>query len=336
MTFRHVKITLLLCFVVLFSGAQDIHFSNFDLSPLTLSPAQTGWMQSDKRVASIYRTQWQVLGKPLETFAISYDQKVYAIPYNLSAGLVFVSDRSGGIALVNNKIMLSLAKKSFLGLNTFSYGLQAGYVRKQLSMDDVTFPEQYSRDIGQFDPRLPNSESDSRFARGYFDLNAGALWSRKMKRGFYEAGISAFHLNSPDESLFNNSSKLKPRVVFNAASLIKLKSSLFLRPSLLVSRMERAQEMVGLMRVGKYLPSGNQIKSLYAGAGIRTGIQRNGDAAIAIVGAELKFFELALAYDVNYSDLKVATNSRGALEVALIWKSLSTEITHTTISCDRY
>lgn len=86
--------------------AQDIHFSLFDLNPLTLNPANTGMMEGDWRLANSYRTQWRAIGDPLNTFGVSYDQQLYALPYNLSAGVVFTSDKSGGIELTENRILI--------------------------------------------------------------------------------------------------------------------------------------------------------------------------------------------------------------------------------------
>ena len=37
---------------------QDIHFSLFHMSPLTLNPAQTGAFSGTARIGGIYRDQW--------------------------------------------------------------------------------------------------------------------------------------------------------------------------------------------------------------------------------------------------------------------------------------
>ena len=57
---------------------QDIHFSQFYMSPLTLNPALTGVMNCNTRLVGNYRNQWaSVLGKSSDnTYAVSYDQKM--------------------------------------------------------------------------------------------------------------------------------------------------------------------------------------------------------------------------------------------------------------------
>ena len=52
----------LLTFALLFFislNAQDIHFSQFYASPLTLNPAMTGFVNGDCRAGVIYRNQWK-------------------------------------------------------------------------------------------------------------------------------------------------------------------------------------------------------------------------------------------------------------------------------------
>ena len=57
-------------------SAQDIHFSMFYASPITLNPALTGVFDGTYRVAAIYRNQWQSVSTPYNTFAASFDIKL--------------------------------------------------------------------------------------------------------------------------------------------------------------------------------------------------------------------------------------------------------------------
>ena len=74
---------LLVCtFIVLASfttvKAQDIHFSQFYMSPLNLNPAMTGVMNCKTRFVANYRNQWASVLKAnaYNTYSASYDQKV--------------------------------------------------------------------------------------------------------------------------------------------------------------------------------------------------------------------------------------------------------------------
>ncbi|MEY2899012.1 MAG: hypothetical protein RL138_1065, partial [Bacteroidota bacterium] len=55
-------------------NAQDIHFSQYYLSPLTQNPSLTGSFSELYRFSAIYRNQWySVSNQPFQTGAISYD-----------------------------------------------------------------------------------------------------------------------------------------------------------------------------------------------------------------------------------------------------------------------
>lgn len=318
-------------------AAQDIHFSMFDMSPLNLNPAHTGMMDGDRRISNIYRTQWKAIGDPLNTYSIGYDQQLYFLPYNVSGGLLFVSDKSGGIDLVENKFMLSVSTKFLRGVNTFSVGLQAGVVSKVWSWKGATFPAQYDREIGQFNPNLSSGETGYGMSRVYADINAGAIWKRRTSKGILLAGASVFHVNAPDDSFFKNGKGLKPRLTGHVYYDLKLNDKWFIKPSYMVMTMQKAQDMLFNASGGVMLKDNPMnIKRAWLGVGVRTGINRNGDAVYPSAGVDFKHINVAMAYDVNFSDLKVATNNRGAFEVALIYTSRSTAANKITIPCDRY
>lgn len=334
---KRIHIALILLLGACSSYAQDIHFSVFDMSPLTLNPANTGNMQSDRRLTNIYRNQWKSIGKPLQTFSAGYDQRLYFLPGHVSAGLVFVSDKSGGIELTENKILFSTAVKFFAGVNSISIGGQFGYCSKVLSLNDVTFPEQYNRDVGRFDLGLFNGEYNYGLRKSYFDVNGGILFTHLSEKGSVQLGAAAFHLNQPDDSFFSNGDGLKTRYSFNMRIQHRLNEKWFIRPSVLVMTLEKAQDVVANAVAGIVMPpNGIGAKRTWFGCAVRTGINRNGDAAIPMAGIEFKFFEVAAAYDINFSELQVATSNRGAFEVSLIYNSRSTSINRRMIPCDRF
>ncbi len=59
-------------------NSQDIHFSQFYMSPLNLNPAMTGVMNGNIRLTGNYRNQWASVlrDKSFRTYSVSYDQRV--------------------------------------------------------------------------------------------------------------------------------------------------------------------------------------------------------------------------------------------------------------------
>jgi type IX secretion system PorP/SprF family membrane protein len=319
------------------AGAQDIHFSMFDMSPLNLNPSLTGMMDGDRRISNIYRTQWKTIGDPLNTGSIAYDQQLYFLPYNMSAGLVFVTDKSGGIDLIENRFLLSAATKIFRGKNTFSIGLQGGIVSKAWAYGTSSFPNQYDREVGQFNHTLPNQESFNSISRVYADINAGVVWKRLTNKGVLLSGLAVHHLNSPDDSFYKNGLGLKPRMNAHVNYDMRLNQDWFIKPSFMVSTMQKAQDML-ITAAGGYMLKDNSLnmKRAWLGVGVRTGVNRNGDAFYPTLGIDFKHLNVAMAYDVNFSELNVATNNRGAFEVALIYVGKNTAANKILIPCDRY
>src|SRR5437868_6623101 len=75
------SVVLLVCLFALSSFAQDIHFSQYYASPLTLNPALTANINGMFRVAANYRNQWftiPVLNSvaPYQTYQVSFDMPI--------------------------------------------------------------------------------------------------------------------------------------------------------------------------------------------------------------------------------------------------------------------
>ena len=79
-------------------NAQDIHFSQFYLSPLNLNPAMTGVMNCNVRLVANYRNQWASVLKSnaFNTYSVSYDQRVPVGRYDyFGIGGSFWGDKAG-------------------------------------------------------------------------------------------------------------------------------------------------------------------------------------------------------------------------------------------------
>src|SRR5271155_5790433 len=80
--------------------AQDVHFTQYFTSPLTLNPAMTGLVPDDIRFAANYRTQWSsVSPDPYITGTASFDMAMLKgkLPEGdaLGIGLLMLYDKSG-------------------------------------------------------------------------------------------------------------------------------------------------------------------------------------------------------------------------------------------------
>jgi len=83
--------------------AQDIHYTQYELSPMTLNPALTGAYEGTFRVGGIYRDQWSsVLNNQYVTYTLYGDLPVirgFGKNDWFGAGILLTNDRAGSASL---------------------------------------------------------------------------------------------------------------------------------------------------------------------------------------------------------------------------------------------
>ena len=76
------------------SWAQDIHFSQFDETPLFLNPANVG-VPHEIRANVNYKSQWQSVNAPFKTMAVSVDGRLLKKKKNhIGMGIDFLDRKS--------------------------------------------------------------------------------------------------------------------------------------------------------------------------------------------------------------------------------------------------
>lgn len=316
---RKVYFILLSLFAVLKSQAQDPHFSQFFASPLTLNPALTGKFDGDVRVTGNYRNQWPTINRAFTTTTVSIDFPVMAkhiAPNDTwGVGLMGYSDQSANSALKFNYFTLSTAFHKGLdedGYSQIGAGFQATYTNMLLNVSSLKFEDQLTP-FG-FTGTTGEIFNNSTIKNSYFDLNAGVLYSGSTtdKNNFY-AGISMYHITRPKQQFTGTFFLLNPRTTFHAGGYFPAGDFGTIHVSGLYSTQAKASEAVfgGALE----LPvSQEKTTSVYFGSWIRLN-----DAIIPYIGLEFGPFRLGATYDVNTSSLKAASQSRGGIEMSLIY-----------------
>ena len=78
--------------------SQDIHFSNWQMSPLNLNPANAGMFEGDGRLIFNYRNQWKQVPVTYNTFSFAADMnlnKSLIKGTKEAMGFIFNTDISG-------------------------------------------------------------------------------------------------------------------------------------------------------------------------------------------------------------------------------------------------
>ncbi|MFC2113758.1 PorP/SprF family type IX secretion system membrane protein [Bacteroidota bacterium] len=333
-----ILINILIVFLLSFRlSAQDIHFSQFYASPLSLNPANTGFYKGELRLADIYRTQWFTMPIPYTTNVFSLDKSIYLRKQRFGIGLLVLNDKSGDAELAISKVLLSISYHKIVRQSHFHFGLQGGVVNKAFSLKALTFPDQYNKLTGYYDPTFPTGDASSGTSITYPDINAGFSWNSRYGKFSPQAGISIYHLNQPGETFFGTGNQLTIRKSYYAMLGIDINPTYQLRPAVLLTEHTFASELVGgvdLLVAVNDNKSG--IEQFVIGIYSRNGILQNFDAVILHSGITLRYMDLGLSYDLNLSDLSTATRNQGAIEFSIVFKKISKLAFQKVIPCERY
>jgi len=323
----------------MYSGSifsQDIHFSQFYNLPMLVNPASTGSFDGDWQASLGYRNQWKSIAQPYRTLAGSYERQFYINNHHISGGLYILNDNSGNIALKSNQFFVSGAYHRTINNHQLNGGVQVGYVHKVIDFDDITFPGQYDPTSGTFNPSLPSGVEDGD-QLSFLDVNFGLTWQKKIGRFMPEAGFSLYHLNSPKESFYNEDVHLPMKMAFQGSIKYDITSNLYLTPRLLLLNQEKAKDYIIGTNAGISLtPNSTGVREVSAGFFARNTLANNTDAVIVMASAVVRNIQIGISYDLNISSLKTYSNSRGAFEITLIYRSLSTILNTFTIPCERF
>lgn len=315
---------LLLAAFLLQSGnvlAQDPHFSQYFVSPLTLNPAYTGKFNGTFRFSGNYKKQWPTINNAFTTSTAAYDFSILnnRLPEHDTWGLGFlaVNDQSGNKILNNNFYSFSTAYSKSLdddGKNQITIGFQGTMASKRLDMRRADFQDELTS-LG-FTGVTSEVFGNNPFSINYFDLNTGIMYalSTDGDNSFY-IGASIYHVNRPSESFMGGYYQLNARSTIHGGAYLPLGENKSLHTSFIHQRQGAASEtMAGASFAYNVSYDESNPLQLYAG-----GWYRFGDAIIPYLGLELNGFRFGFSYDINHSTLRPASMSRGGSELSIIY-----------------
>lgn len=324
MNFRKVCTGLLLLFSTAVLSAQDIHFSQYYAAPLPLNPALTAGFNGKFRVAANYRNQWFSFLKSssFTTYAGSFDMRLLQkkLRYDrFGVGVHVFNDRAGDGALTNLTVMAGAAYHKVLDeASRFSLGLGAnvGITQRRIDFTKLAFEEQFDQNFG-FDLSAPNGENIDRSSFIYPDFTVGILFRGRFTNSVTGyIGASMFHLHKPKEYFLTqtgDANRLSPRYTAHGGLDITLGEKIILTPGFLYLIQNTASEITVGSALGFKV---NKENTFYLGAWFRA---FDKDAAIAMLAYEYDGLRVGVSYDINLSDLKLASNSQGAIELSVIY-----------------
>ena len=305
----------LLCFI---AEAQDAVFSQFYNSTLYLNPALAG-IEDDLTFSTNHRTQWSALLFPYTTtqasLIVPFHENKHAKPYGHRGGLglsVYTD-----VAGQNNNFKTTGVNGNFaynLHLDkhhehVVSMGLQIGFIQKRVDTSTLQWGSQYDPFIGFNADIAPNEVLEFQ-NRAFMDIGSGAFWwynPLPEKNSFIlsiNSGLSASHMNNPDESMLDNEKNRLPLLYkYHGGILFRLGHNVTGSLNALVAFQNRtAQGNFGTYLSYRFFSTSSQT---FAESIVRLGgWYRVKDAAILLAEFETTKFKLGFSYDMNTSSLR--------------------------------
>lgn len=303
-----MKSTLLLYLSLFFFGvssifneiqAQDFHFTNNSILETHFNPGLTGAYEGNMRVGMIYRDQYRFnISQPFASAGLIIDSPLmYGLnkQHWIGVGMTVIYDNAGGSPQTWTSIAPSLAYH--IGLdkkfrNVFTLGLQYGLLNRSYDENKAIWGDYISTGSTQDQDLLRDLNIS------YQDLNAGALFTSKSKKGgMTRIGISLHHILKPSLR-FNDGQQSEIPMKINGFLQLRIPSSkqLTWEPSIWASFTTGASNIMAQMRGEYYLKKGGNF-GLIGGLGYRVG-----DSAQLLLGALYGEWKFVLSYDQGLND----------------------------------
>ncbi len=320
------------------SNAQDPNFSQFFASPLTLNPALTGKFDGVFRVAGNYRNQWPTINNAFVTKTASIDFGILknrlAEIDQLGVGILGMTDNAGDGVLVTNYAGVSLAYHKGLdenGYHQVGAGFQVTMASKRLDITKVYFADQLTP-LG-FTGVTSEIFTNKQISVNYVDVNAGVLYNGSTNgyNNFY-IGASMYHINRPKESFKGGQYLLSARTTLQAGGKVPIGPYNYLHVAANHSMQAKAHNtMAGLAFSYNINQNEENPTNVYIGSWYRFN-----DAVIPYIGLEFNGLHIGASYDANTSSLKPASNTKGGIEISLIYIKKPSDPDAKKLNCPRF
>ena len=317
------------------SFAQDIHFSQWNETPLLLNPATAGFYKGYERFILNHKSQWTSIGSPFRTTAASFDLP-FMIGYGnhayLGAGISFYNDQAGDSKFGINQGILSVSGILPVDDRTkFAAGLNFGIGQRSGQLDGLTWGNQFIGD--GFDPNIASNEANSLNSFVYADIGAGINFqfdntSEKFD-GYDEflidIGASIQHVNRPT---FKYTNAPDDQLPMKALATFRMRydipgSKVSFVPQLMYVTQGQHSEMYGGASLRFQLQNGTKFTGLVQENALTVGIQtRVKDAITPIVLLELTDYAFGFSYDLSVSKLGTQNAAAGGFEITFRYTNM--------------
>jgi type IX secretion system PorP/SprF family membrane protein len=272
--------------------AQDPLFSQFYASPLSLNPAFAG-TTNVPRVVNNFRNQFTNSQGRFITYSLTADY--FIENFNSGVGITLQTDKQGVGGYRSTDAGLTYAYQLQIKKNKFfRMGIYGNYFRRDLNYSNLLFND-------EINSGRPSNEVLPNLQTGFFDLGLGGMY---YERNFW-IGVSARHLNQPDQSLLQDGTDRLPiRTTVHAGYKIFLQDNCFDDESNAIGILANYNTQFTFRRFefGTYVFFNRWLSGVfYQGSNSGTSKER-GDAFSVMAGYKLKGITLTYSYDFAFNN----------------------------------
>lgn len=335
--------------------AQDIHFTQFYMSPMTMNPALAGKFEGTARIGGIYRGQWASVVSSANSFKTPSAWVDAPIIQGfrkrdwVGIGFMVFQDKAGSAALVHSAAKLGAAyhlgldKKgnAVLSIGGHYGGEQRKIDKNKLRFEDGLLAAPSGADYG------PSYEDNRVLGDAkYTDIDLGVVFSSRLNKTMdFNIGFSMYHMFKPNYTLLSSGTgggpnptpqqglaKIPRRSIVHGQFNVELTDKWDVSPRFMFQSMNGNDEIL-VQGVAGYLFNREKDVTLTMGMGYRLS-----DAINVLLGVKVKDLTVGLAYDINTSDLRTASNYRGGFEIAAnyIIKIYKPAVVKPKVLCPRF
>ncbi|MBY5959044.1 PorP/SprF family type IX secretion system membrane protein [Membranicola marinus] len=341
-------VAVFLLLVTLWYGgrAQDFSYTQVFAHSSTLSPALTGLHNGQFKASMLYRNQWvKAVDKPF-TMAGGYIDLRSKVPFKITSkdafgiGLGFVAENQGVIDYSKNSFNINAAYHKaldFHGEHVLSAGAQLGFLQNSVGYENVTFMDQF--DGTGFN--LSTSEDLPVNTINSLDVGMGIHYQYARDEDLVSAGLSMFHINSPDISFGNNDentldetkNQLYRKYIGHFYYQASINRDLALTPRLIAKVQGPNQLAMAGSTARIRLAGGQNENAIHLGLFLQAGKTFDANFKLhttsVLVGYEFNAFNVGLSYDVGLMNRYNFKSNPGNFELSLSYFGFLTDNTAT-------
>jgi type IX secretion system PorP/SprF family membrane protein len=318
---------LFILFLPLQVTAQDPQFSQFYAAPLYLNPAFAG-STGQARAGMNYRNQWPGLDANFTTVSAYFDY--FIEDKNSAVGAIITRDREGLAGLQSLSLGLQYAYEIQFSNNIgFRPGAQVAVFNRNINFSRLTFGDQFDPATGDIISGTSAEQFRTDFTKTFLDLSLGGLFY--TNRAWL--GVSAFHLNRPNQSIIDESNNLPIKYSAHGGLKIFFKNNvvgqgIYAREgerSIAPAFQYRHQGQFDQMDLGMYFTAEPVLLGLwYRGVPFKTLNGFNNNESIVILfgftqRVNKEFLNIGYSFDYTISQLGPQSGGAHEISIAYSW-----------------